>query len=205
MLEAGGAQLVEILRLNALEARCSPQTAADWAELRAWLGSGNDALSPAAVEKLNRAWRGYLAAGIAPSLKLQPSFRHYAEQAKSTSLPIESPPSSVTGVFDRMLASDADIRVKRLLDGKSSHVPPAGVPKTPQHDWWRAQTRWFRTWVFACVVWIIGVALFVLVFDPYNNGSLSYMDSDEVAQVLLVMALPVMAGIAKVAYDKFVR
>lgn len=55
---------------------------------------------------------------------------------------------------------------------------------------WRSRSKAFRVWVFISIFWAIGVFLFVWLFDPYNLGSLSYMDHEEFAHMVSSIVIP---------------
>ena len=69
--------------------------------------------------------------------------------------------------------------------------------------WWRSKEQ-FRIYSFISIVWIIFVLLFTIIFDPFNNGSWSYMNIDQYFQMLFVMSLPIIAGIIKFIYTKYI-
>lgn len=58
-------------------------------------------------------------------------------------------------------------------------------------DWWFGRSRGLRTWVLGSIAWAGGTAIFVLLADPYNAGTLEmvYWDEDR-NHMILVMALP---------------
>lgn len=63
-----------------------------------------------------------------------------------------------------------------------------------------------RLWVFGSVFWIVGVFLYVLIIDPYNNGSWKYMDVDEYFHMFLVMLIPpLFIGAARHVYEKHIK
>ena len=63
-----------------------------------------------------------------------------------------------------------------------------------------------RLWAFGSVFWITGVFLYVIIIDPYNNSSWSYMDYNEYLQMFLVMLVPpLFVGSAKYVYEKYVK
>ena len=71
-------------------------------------------------------------------------------------------------------------------------------------SWWSNKSFNFRLWAFISAIWPIMVLLFILVFDPFNNGRWKYMDSDEYTQMYFIMFLPILAGFIKWLYNKFV-
>jgi hypothetical protein len=72
-------------------------------------------------------------------------------------------------------------------------------------NWWRRRTHDFRRWIFGAVTWVVLVFLFVVMFDPFNNGSWSYMDDDDYSKMYFTMSIPWLAGGIKYLYDKFVK
>lgn len=63
-----------------------------------------------------------------------------------------------------------------------------------------------RLWVFGSGFWIVGVFLYVLIIDPYDNGSWKYMDDDEYFHMFLVMLIPpFFVGAAKHIYEKYIK
>lgn len=71
--------------------------------------------------------------------------------------------------------------------------------------WWRSKSRIFRIWVFSSSIWIVLVFLFVLIFDPFNNGEWRYMNGDEYTKMFFVMAIPILAGGLTYLYEKLVK
>lgn len=93
-----------------------PSLPTDKKIIEAWLGCAGKELTAEYDEKIACAWRTYYSLGISPSLALQPSFQTMAtlvRRGKKTTVPL---PSEVIGCFDRMLATDKEIAVKRLSE-----------------------------------------------------------------------------------------
>jgi hypothetical protein len=55
---------------------------------------------------------------------------------------------------------------------------------------WRSRSKSFRAWAFLSFSWAVGTLLFVWLFDPYNLGSLSYMDDEEFAHLVSLIVIP---------------
>ncbi|MDO8273635.1 MAG: DUF2569 family protein [Gammaproteobacteria bacterium] len=51
--------------------------------------------------------------------------------------------------------------------------------KVMKVSWWRSKSKEFRLWCFTSMIWTIVVLLFVIVFNPYNDGSLFNMDDSD--------------------------
>lgn len=102
-------------------------------------------------------------------------------------------------------------RVKNTYSVKISLPPRDDLAESPsslekkKENWWRSRSKGFRLWCFVSVIWAAAVFLFVLGFDPYGNGSWSYMDDDEYFRMFFVMLVPpLFFGAAKYAYDRWV-
>ena len=67
---------------------------------------------------LSRRWKAFLAIGIAPSIALQPSFDYVSNKYKSEeySFVSDKPPQDVLGVFERLMTTDKDKKMKRNYD-----------------------------------------------------------------------------------------
>ena len=75
-----------------------------------------------------------------------------------------------------------------------AHKLPSVLPKTA------------RIYIFLTICWIVMSFLFLLLFDPLEYGSLSYMDGRQVAQaIFIVVGLPILTGIALFFFKRFVR
>lgn len=63
-----------------------------------------------------------------------------------------------------------------------------------------------KQWLFWGVFWAASVLLYTIGFDPFNNGSWDFMDSDEYSTLFFVMFVPpLFLFVAKKVYDKFVK
>jgi hypothetical protein len=111
-----GAFLVNVLREVAREPNAPKGIADDWNTLANWLGCGDRELTASDNARIGEAYRSYLARGIAPSKALDEFFGRFAQQAKVESWPLSPVPRAICGVFDRMLATDAELQMKRVAD-----------------------------------------------------------------------------------------
>src|SRR3546814_3971671 len=84
----------------------------DWTIVAEWLEHTAGDLTSQQFEKLEKAWIAYLAIGLAPSVELQSAFQHYSEQFPDQNK-ADRAPTAVMNVFDRLLATDAQIKLKR--------------------------------------------------------------------------------------------
>lgn len=179
----------------------------DWQTLAAWLDHAGGTLTKSEKEKAARGWAAYLALGLAPSDKLQPAFDHFSRHVRSAKS--DRPPKEVLDVFDRLLATDADILQKREMDWaaekKRFDVLFNKAPKTAEESWWWRQSSGTRTWLFGTGVWIVGVSIYALVFDPFDAGGWRNMNNDEVVRLVVVASLPVAGAILWKLYEDWVR
>ncbi|MBN4050647.1 hypothetical protein JYU13_00920 [Gammaproteobacteria bacterium AH-315-M22] len=90
----------------------------DWKILEGWLDCSERKISKHDEEKIGKAWKAYLAIGLAPSFKLQGVFDTLSKQYKDAgySFKVDKAPTKVMDVFDRMLATKEDVEKKRKHD-----------------------------------------------------------------------------------------
>jgi len=207
-----GIAFIDELKIDSQHRNATPSLVNDWKIIEEWLGCSGRELNNEDNDKIGKAWRAYLAIGLAPSERLQPVFTHLSNQYRKDgrSYQLDKPPTKVMDVFDRLLARDDEIEKKRKHDLSSerkkleSILNKSGMPKRGI-SWWRNRRKGFRKWAFGSVVWIVLVLLFVVVFDPFNNGAWRYMDDEEYLKMFFVMAIPLLAGGIKYAYDRIVK
>ena len=86
--------------------------------VESWLNCKAENITSVEQDKIEKGWKAYIAIGLAPSMKLKKTFHHFSKQYKDEGYLFEddAPPSKVTGVFDRMLATDEEITIKRNHD-----------------------------------------------------------------------------------------
>jgi hypothetical protein len=128
---SSGKLFINLLRSSVLDSITSPLTPAirkdrhRWSIIEGWLGCSGRELTAEDNEKISLAWKAYGAIGIAPSVKLQPSFNEYRDHYESIEFSIEDnePPSEVIeGVFDKLLATDQERERKYKLDANIEHM-----------------------------------------------------------------------------------
>lgn len=87
----------------------------DWRVIEEWLGCADRNLNEIDLDKIARAWKAYIAIGLAPSEKLQDSFDHQSHLYKKQGYSFERDraPRAVMDVFDRLLATDEEIATKQ--------------------------------------------------------------------------------------------
>ena len=181
----------------------------DWTIIRLWLGNSDNELSADHLEKIGKAWRAYLAIGLAPSHQLQPVFDSFHERFNTAEAKSDKPPVEIMHAFDRMLATDDQIRIKRASDMKAEGEKLAKIigrlPGKTKQGWWSKQSRSLKAWIFVSVTWL-PIALFSLtVFDPLDVRSWDWADERDYLKALAIMLLPAVAGLLKAAYTKATR
>lgn len=206
-----GLFFVDILRKEAAQPNAPEALREDWKVIEVWLGSAGRPLSSEDNEKISAAWHCYFAVGVAPSRKLQPVFDSFHTKFKESGICIgaNKPPTEVMDVFDRLLATDTEIKQKKKQDWDAARkkFKPLlkGVSTNKETNWWRTKSTAFRKWAFLSLVWAISVVFFVGIFDPFDNGAWRYMDDEEYIQMFTVMILPLLGGFLLHIYIKFVR
>lgn len=205
MANAGGT-FVGMLRDLAQDAKATDGIRNDWTTIRLWLGDCDDELSVDHLEKIGKAWRAYLAIGLAPSHELQTVFDAIHERFNTVQAKHDRPPVEIMNVFDRLLASDAQIKAKRVSDVKAEGEKLAKIigrlPGKTKKGWWGRQSRSLRGWIFVSVAWA-AIALFILtVFDPLEIRSWDWADRRDYLKAMAIMLLPAVAGLLKAAYSK---
>jgi hypothetical protein len=113
-----GAFFINTLKRMAEETNAPSSLRNDWKVIEGWLGCAGRELTNDDSEKIGKAWRAYLAVGVAPSDKLQPVFTSFSNQCQQEGLAhvAKKPPTEVMDVFDRLLATETEIKVKRARD-----------------------------------------------------------------------------------------
>lgn len=180
----------------------------DWTIVAEWLEHTSGDLTSQQSEKLEKAWIAYLAIGLAPSVELQSAFQHYSEQFPDQNK-ADRAPTAVMNVFDRLLATDAQIKLKRTSDLKAVEErfrPHFDKLRTEaKSSWWRQQPPMVRNWIFGATVWAAFMLVYAFFFDPFDVGGWKYMDDLETTQLALIALAPVAAGVVAFVYRKWVR
>lgn len=115
----------------------SDQMKDDFTNLQKWLDESSRQSGSDYKPHLRKAWQAYLAVGVAPSFELQPLF----DSKKNNELAKGKPPVKIMDIFDRMLATDKDIAIKRqadiehdkrLIESALKNFPKANNQKEPE-------------------------------------------------------------------------
>jgi hypothetical protein len=108
-----GAFFIKLLRDLALKPGASIGIRNDWRTISTWLGRGEEELTSADYERIGQAWRSYINRGVAPSVALEKPFQELARTKQGVRGGRDEVPPEVYQVFDRLMASDEEIREKR--------------------------------------------------------------------------------------------
>lgn len=113
-----GLFFINFLRQTSKAENAPSGLAKDWGIIENWLECQNSEITSIEEEKIGKAWKAYLAIGLAPSFNLQPAFDHYSKQYKDSGYSFKEDKASteVMDVFDRLLATDDELTVKRKHD-----------------------------------------------------------------------------------------
>jgi GGDEF domain-containing protein len=108
---------LEELKLDASRPDAPEQLKNDWATISKWLGTTNGEISREMHEQFARSGESYLMEGKAPSAELQPIFQRFKSWLTSiyktlSGLNVKMN-DDVRGVFDRLLASESEIKQAR--------------------------------------------------------------------------------------------
>lgn len=185
---------------------------ADWKVIEGWLDCGDRAFTENDREKIRKAWHAYVAIGLAPSSHLQPVFDAMSDELKHDDPPYKDSkvPTEVIDVFGRLLATDLEIKKKRASDIASTKArlqPAIAAPGQNRNgrNWWRGQTLQFRRWVFFAAIWMAVTFTGFAVFDPFHHGAWRYWRGEDLLRMFLILLLPVIAGLLKRIYDRYVK
>lgn len=160
-LSDAGLFFVNSLRDSATKKNCPQSFHDDWKVLSEWLVCSSGCLSAADEEKITNGWRAYLTIGLAPSFKLEEVFDSARCMYKSGGFDIDKhkAPPEVMGVFDRMLATDEEISLKREYDievEKLGFKYALGVQNKKKK---KSLSRSSRIFVVVCISWWVWVVL----------------------------------------------
>lgn len=169
----------------------------DWEVIENWLGCRGKNISSIEEEKIGKGWKAYLAIGIAPSFNLQEAFDFYSETYKKSgySYKKDKPPKEVIEVFERMLASDDEIKVKKEHDWteikrKLEEFFEKNYPKKKLTFKQKISTlkKNTRTCIIASVFWFIWV-----LFRTSNDWEILgiYLDDWDEDMFIINVVLPI--------------
>lgn len=205
-MRATGPFFIEELKDDAEAPDSPPALKRDWFTVADWLDHKGGPLTLDQRLQITEAWIAYLSIGVAPSLTLQALFDRMSEDlAGETTI---RPPTAVLDVFDRLLATDDEIKIKRASDlrgerKKIQEVFQATVAKQPQQI--SARRRRMRKIVFISAIWAFSVYLYAWLFDPLGVGGWEYLEQEHFHRLLVIALLPPLAILVFGIYRRWAR
>lgn len=121
-LADSGKFFITMLKKSSADPRLKPGAGGrlkrDWGIIETWLGCSGRELNQNDFDKIGKAWKAYIAIGLAPSFKLQETFDQLSEKYKKEgySFKADKAPTEVMDVFDRLMATEEEIKIKRKSD-----------------------------------------------------------------------------------------
>lgn len=208
-----GVFFIKTLRDLAFSENGKPSVKADWKIVEAWLENYGTPLTDIELAKVQDAWLAYLAIGLAPNFSLQPTFDMLSEiiRKQVVILPAHKAPTKIMDVFDRLLATEQEIKEKRAsdLEAERKRLEPLlksfAKKSAKETNWWRRKPLETRKWIFFSSIWTIFVFSFYLLIDPFDRDGLDWWSRSEVFQMLIVASASWMAWLINTAYKKFVK
>lgn len=133
--------------------------------LTIWLREDITNLSADAQKKLKTAYLAYLSLGRAPSYSQKALFEQFANKQDAKERVQYKPPTEILSIFDRMLASDAEIKEKRAADHKahseklSQIAAAARIVNSSSQLKAKTETlsKWWNKYILLCVLWVAWV------------------------------------------------
>ena len=213
-----GVLFITMLRDLAKDPSAKQSARNDWKVIEEWLGCEGRELTPEDDEKIGKSWRAYLAIGVAPSHDLQPAYDQISKDYKASGQydPKDKPPESVMDVFDRLQATEDEIKRKKSWDWSEDNpemkkladairkVSSHSKPSATRVGWWRRQSQSFRSWTFISVAWAAASLFYILVFDPFELGDWRWAEGKDYLKVISISAAPAILALLKKAYDRIV-
>jgi hypothetical protein len=181
----------------------------EWNVIQDWLGCKGREFNEADKSKINKAWESYEAAGIAPSIALQETFDNLRASAINNRTEIINIPSEVKNVFDHLLATETEIRRKRVYDAALKNIKDGKSPDSKSSFLANMKNTWktnpiVRRYCFGAGCWIIAALVYPLLReDSYYR----YNDvlSSENHYLKIALLPPLFFGIALYVYKRFIK
>ena len=201
-----GAYFIDQLQRDSQLPQAPPAMKRDWFTVANWLGITSGELDEDRKQKINDAWSAYIEIGVAPCARLQPIFDEASQENREGKG--ARPPKEVLDVFDRLLATDEEIRSKRAMDLRiegqrlQQAFKHLGKPKAPLR---RDSSRVLRKMAFFSLLWMAGVFLYAWLFDPLDVGGWEELESEHFNRLWVISLLPPIAATLFAAYRKGVQ
>lgn len=202
-LAESGFHFICELKSDSLRDKTPNGVVQDWKIIEQWIGCEERELNQQDKDRIERAWKSYFAIGIAPSLELQPLFNNFRVQAKLEKWEIVSIPSVVRDVFDRLLATDEEIKEKkkaeqiRLMQLAEHHKRQQSI-NTERNVKQRMRvnlSRKNRIYAVTLAMWVFYVFFRTAGYHEVFGFELSRWSSDSFWLNLLLPPLAIFVGI----------
>jgi hypothetical protein len=208
---------IHMLRDLATDPTAPAQIKQDWAILQEWLGCAEHGLTAEHDQRVTTAWKGYLGRGAAPGLSLQPTFSQFrARHHSSGQPPVPPPPRRVAEVFDRLLATDEEIKALREFErramARSNAQMSAPQPRSTLRDQslsvflFGSHEGVRRLSVALAAIWgLLWLAYAVILQADLWGENCYYGCSEEVAAIWRATAIAVLGPITIAAAIRVTR
>jgi hypothetical protein len=202
-----GLFFVDVLREEAISPNAENSIRSDWAIIADWLDWDDSPIEGPAAEKLAQAWKAYIAEKkVKLSPELDPAFTANTEHPTNQ---YEFPPDDVVAVFNRLIGEDQKTSTKKEEHKTTNSLSSIGTQKLSTNQklkrLWYNKSKEFRFWSFISASWALVIVLIIAVFDPFNYGSWSYIDGDELVQIVVIILTPELIALLKYAYRNLVE
>ncbi|MEN6620139.1 MAG: hypothetical protein ABFD50_01110 [Smithella sp.] len=180
----------------------------EWEVIQDWLCCKNRDFNEADKLKINKAWESYKAAGIAPSVSSQTEFDKYKTSAAKNQIEIIDVPLEIKNVFDHLIATEKEIRIKRVSDACLRKIKEEKA-KSKSSFLGNMKYAWktniiVRKYCFGSCCWIIAVLVYPLLFRDSYYGYNGFFSTEN--QYLKIAFFPsFLFGLGLYIYRKFIR
>lgn len=137
------------------------QLKADWETISEWLGYKEGEFTESQSATMGNAWKSYMALGVAPSIKLQKSFSVSSKTIKASGFDTKThlPPKEVLQVFDRLMATEEEIQLKRKADLENFKQLLGSPPKNNNDSASQGLSKKNRLFLIFTIGWVLWVIL----------------------------------------------
>jgi len=200
-----GLFFIHQMRKMAMEENPPARVLSDWKVIEEWLGCSGNQLSKEHEATISKAWKAYIAIGLAPSFELQEAFDSFSKQYLEAgySYKEDKAPTEVMNVFDRLLATAEQLSAKRKHDWaeekKRLEGALKGLKKKPSMK--RRLTllsKNTRMFVVAAVTWFVWV-----IFRTSDNYELFGIDFDRWDDDMFLVNVLLPIGLAFIVFKAF--